>query len=231
MDTKSLSLALADDMFVQCQTLSPWTVNYVDLEESLAVGSIAQEVLAHGGVLYTVAGFDPSERDARVYARLADDWSVAGLSFLAPDHWPDLVAGAYLAGQASKVIVEALMAGSDDARQSLSLVHSEQVLHVTHWRRWISLLMKSAETVSEMSAAMNGALQKSGDLLPLGAAYDVLHSDWVSAISVDLAGWGIAAGQIADRTSRVPGGARIAGMVKDLRVARAGDGSSHYAVY
>jgi hypothetical protein len=38
MNLKDIALALADDLFVQCQTLSPWTTNYVDFEESLAVG-------------------------------------------------------------------------------------------------------------------------------------------------------------------------------------------------
>lgn len=226
-----LALSLADDLFVQCQTLSPWTVNYVDLEESLAVGSIAQEVLAHGGVLYELAGCSPTERDARVYSRSASDWSVSALSFLPSTHWPNLVASAYLAAQASKVVVEALMEQSDRAHQSLALVHSEQVLHVTHWGRWISMLMGAAEVSDEMRAAVETALGRSGDVLPTGAEYDALHAVWTDAVSADLVGWGVPTVHIPGRTARIAGGAKITDMVNDVRAARASDGSSNYAVY
>lgn len=231
MDTNSISLALADDLFVQCQTLSPWTVNYVDLEESLAVGSIAQEILAHGGVLFEVAGLDAKARDARIYGRESKEWSVAGLSFFSAHHWPDLVAGAYLASQASKAIVESLMTHSDDVRRSLSLVQSEQALHIAHWRRWVSVLMSVSDTAGEMSTAMDEALQGTGDLLPTGSGYDVIHAAWVASISADLSGWGQSASRLAERSARASGDAKISGMINDLRVARANDGSSTYAVY
>lgn len=230
-DETDLALSLADDLFVQCQTLSPWTVNYVDLEESLAVGSIAQEVLAHGGVLYGLAGCQPSERDARIYARPASEWSVADLSFLPSVHWPDLVASAYLNAQASKVVVDALMERSERARQALALVHSEQSLHIMHWRRWISMLTGAAEVAVEMRAAIQSALGRSGDVLPTGDQHDALHHAWADAVSVDLVGWGVPTTQIPGRVPRTAGGAKITSMVDDLRVARASDGTSNYAVY
>ena len=58
MNIQAIALALADDLFVQCQTLSPWTVNYVDLEESLAVGSISQELLAQATDISAGSGID-----------------------------------------------------------------------------------------------------------------------------------------------------------------------------
>ena len=124
MKPQDFALALADDLFVQCQTLSPWTTNYVDFEESLAVGSIAQEILAHSGVLMDWAGLDKDQKDRRIFARSASDWRVTELSFFSADSWPELICGAYFLTQASKITVNALMADSNENGRSLNLVHS-----------------------------------------------------------------------------------------------------------
>ena len=47
----SLVLAWCDDLSLQSHQLSKWITDYFDLEESLAVGSIAQELLAHSAAL------------------------------------------------------------------------------------------------------------------------------------------------------------------------------------
>ena len=231
MNEREVALALADDLFVQCQTLAPWTVNYVDLEESLAVGSIAQETLAQGGILYRFAGLSDAERDERVYQREASEWSVSTLSFLSVDHWPDLVAGSYLCALASLRAVEALMDTGESAQEQLRIVHSEQVLHVTHWRKWISLLLGNTETEGEMVGALDGCLKRGGDLLPAGTDRDHIHAQWKSDVSADLTAWGVSMAVGAERTNRSRGGEKVVRLLDELRTARSAGGRSNYAIY
>ncbi len=231
MNEREVSLALADDLFVQCQTLAPWTVNYVDLEESLAVGSIAQEILAQGGILYRFAGLSDAERDERIYQRDSAGWSVSTLSFLSGDHWPDLVAGSYLCAQASLQTVEALMETGESAHEQLGIVHSEQVLHVAHWRRWIALLLGNTETEGEMMASLDGGLKRGSDLMPVGADHDRIHDRWKSAVTADLSAWGVSMTVGAERTSRSSGGEKVVRLLDELRTARSAAGHSNYAIY
>jgi 1,2-phenylacetyl-CoA epoxidase catalytic subunit len=231
MNIQAIAIALADDLFVQCQTLSPWTVNYVDLEESLAVGSISQELLAQGGVLYEFAGLAYADRDKHIFQRSAADWHVSSLSFVSVDHWPDVVASALLTTHASRIIVEALMQTSESAREQLSLVWREQVHHLTHWRQWISLLLVNPEIQIEITTAINRAIQKSGDLLPLGDDYDLLHQRWAEEVRTEIIGLGVSLTADLERSSRVSGGPSVERMIKNLRVARDPDGQSSYSIY
>jgi 1,2-phenylacetyl-CoA epoxidase catalytic subunit len=231
MNIQAIAIALADDLFVQCQTLSPWTVNYVDLEESLAVGSISQELLAQGGVLYEFAGLAYADRDKHIFQRSAADWHVSSLSFVSVDHWPDVVASAFLTTHASRIIVEALMQTSESAREQLSLVWREQVHHLTHWRQWISLLLVNPEIQIEITTAINRAIQKSGDLLPLGDDYNLLHQRWAEEVRTEIIGLGVSLTADLERSSRVSGGPSVERMIKNLRVARDPDGQSSYSIY
>jgi len=231
MNSEAVATALADDLFVRCQTLSPWTVNYVDLEESLAVGSIAQELLAQGGVLYGFSGLTEAERDQRVYKRGAQEWTVASLSFFSVHYWPDVVATAFVTTHASRVIVEALMQTSELAHEQLKVVEREQVLHLAHWRQWISLLIANPETIGEITTAVNKAVQNAGDVLPLGKDYDLLYQRWVHDLTEDISSLGVTPPSNIQRSERVAGGSGVEHLIKNLRTARNPDGQSEYSVY
>jgi 1,2-phenylacetyl-CoA epoxidase catalytic subunit len=231
MNVREVALLLGDDLFVQCQTLSPWTVNYVDLEESLAVGSIAQEMLAQGGMLYLFAGLSDADRDDRVFCRPASDWTVSSLSFFPSRHWPDLIAAAYLATQASRATVKALSATSGEATEYLQIVHSEQELHIDHWRKWISLLLNNSETEGEILDSLTRALERTSDLLPIGADHDGIHEEWTGAVTTDIAAWGVKSVDLAPRTKRASGGMQVSQLIDNLRTARSASGQSNYAVY
>jgi 1,2-phenylacetyl-CoA epoxidase catalytic subunit len=231
MNSAAVAIALADDLFVQCQTLSPWTVNYVDLEESLAIGSISQELLAQGGVLYEFAGLSDEERDKRIFQRSASDWNVASLSFFPSNHWPDVVATAYVTAQASGITIDALCRTSESADEQLKLIGREQALHLAHWSQWISLLLVNNETKGEISAALNLAVEKAGDLLPLGEDYDLLHERWAKELKSEIAGFGLSPVSDIVRSGRVSGGSRVELLIQNLRSARDPDGLSSYSIY
>ena len=231
MNIREVSLSLADDLFVQSQTLAPWTVNYVDLEESLAVGSIAQEKLAHGGIMYALAGLSDTERDAHIYQRDSSSWSLSTLSFMSKVHWPDLIAGAYFCSQAALFTVEELMLTNSHAHEQLRLVRSEQILHVNHWRKWASMLFGNIETKSEMVTALEFAVSRCGDLIPQGSDHDAIFDLWSTAVSSDLLNWGIASPPIVERVARIHGGDRVVQLLGELSTARSENGRSNYAVY
>lgn len=231
MNTQNVTLLLADDLFVQCQKLAPWTVNYVDLEESLAVGSIAQEKLAHGGILYALAGLSDTDRDAHIFQRDASSWSPSTLSFFSRDNWPNLIAGAYFCAQASLSTVSELMHVSSTAFEQLRLVHSEQILHVNHWRKWVSLLLNNTETKSEMVSALSDAISHSGDLISDGTDHDAIFDRWKSSVLADLSDWNIVPPASFPRNARQNGGEQVGHLLQGLRAARSASGQSNYAVY
>ena len=233
MKPQDIALALADDLFVQCQTLSPWTTNYVDFEESLAVGSIAQEILAHSGVLMDWAGLDKDQKDRRIFARSASDWKVTELSFFSADSWPELICSAYFLTQASKITVNALMADSNENGRSLKLVHSEQLLHLSHWRRWITILLADADTELDVNSALRKVLDRAGDIFTssTGVIGD-LKKSWIVDVKADFKQWGVSLDPVAViEKSRTTGGSNIEKMVFDLGFVRTADGSPEYSVY
>lgn len=233
MNLKDIALALADDLFVQCQTLSPWTTNYVDFEESLAVGSIAQEILAHSGVLMDWAGLDKDQKDRRMFARRASDWKVTELSFFSADSWPELICGAYFLTQVSKITVNALMADSNENGKSLKLVNSEQLLHLSHWRRWITVLLADADTELDVNSALRKVFDRAGDIFAssTGVIGD-LKKSWIVDVKADFKQWGVALDPAAVvEKSRTTGGSNIEKLVFDLGFVRTADGSPEYSVY
>jgi len=233
MNFKDIALALADDLFVQCQTLSPWTTNYVDFEESLAVGSIAQEILAHSGVLMDWAGLDKDQKDRRMFARRASDWKVTQLSFFSADSWPELICGAYFLTQVSKITVNALMADSNENVKSLKLVNSEQLLHLSHWRRWITVLLADADSESDVNSALRKVFNRAGDIFAssTGVIGD-LKKSWIVDVKSDFKQWGVALDPAAVvEKFRTTGGSNIEKLVFDLGFVRTADGSPEYSVY
>ena len=233
MKPEDIALALADDLFVQCQTLSPWTTNYVDFEESLAVGSIAQEILAHSGVLMEWAELDKDQRDRRIFARSASDWKVAELSFLSADSWPELICSAYFLTQASRINVNALMTDSSKNGRSLRLVHSEQLLHLSHWRRWITILLSDVDTELDVNSALRSVLDRVGDIFPssTGVIGDLKRS-WIVDVKYDFKQWGVSLDPaVVAEKSRTAGGTNVEKMVFELGIVRTADGSPEYSVY
>jgi len=233
MKYNDIVLALADDLFVQCQTLSSWTTNYVDFEESLAVGSISQEVLAHSGVLMELAGLDKDQRDLRIFMRSPSDWKVTELSFFSADSWPELICGAYLSTQASQIIVSALMADSNEYKTSLKLVHSEQLLHLSHWRRWITILLADADTKSDVNLALRTVLDRASDIFAssTGVIGDLRRS-WIEDVRADFKKWEVSLDPAAvAEKPRATGGSNVEKMVFDLGFVRKADGSPKYSVY
>lgn len=142
---------LADDLFLHGHSLSRWVVDYVDLEESLSAGTIAQDDLAHAVALWEAAGRSAPVRDDLVYERGIDEWHASPLGTWAAHDWPEVVArGVVLAVIARHIL--------DNDSVVDRAVRAEQAIHDEHWRRWTSILIGDDELRSAFLTAVSEAL-------------------------------------------------------------------------
>ncbi|MGW2915937.1 Phenylacetic acid catabolic protein [Streptomyces asoensis] len=164
--------ALADDLFVLGNRLGERIVDYIDLEESLAVGSIGQEALAHAETVLALHGFDEAAADAHFFDRPQSRWQVSRVTGLLGD-WPSTVACALVVSAAVTVLAEESAAYGP----AIAAVRDEQLVHLDHWRRWARALAAWPETREEFARAYAEVTHHAGDLFgaaihdtPAGAA-------------------------------------------------------------
>ncbi|MDN3029382.1 Phenylacetic acid catabolic protein [Streptomyces sp. S.PB5] len=158
-DPSRLWPALAEDLFVLGNRLGERIVDYIDLEESLAVGSIGQEALAHAETILTLHGFDARAADAHLFERPQEQWRVSRVIGLLTD-WPSTVAGGLVLAAAVSVLAEERAAGEP----AFAAIRDEQLVHLEHWRRWARALAAWPETDQEFTQAYADVTHCAGDL-------------------------------------------------------------------
>ena len=177
-----LWLALADDLFVLGNRLGGRIVDYIDLEESLAVGSIGQEALAHAGTILVLCGFDDAAADSRFFDRAQAQWQVSRAVERLAD-WPSTVACGLVVAAAVAVLAEhtAGVHAEPDAAwlPAIGAILDEQLVHLDHWRRWARALAAWPETSAEFALAYAEVTACAGDVfgarpqaVPADAAFD-----------------------------------------------------------
>lgn len=184
-----LMLQWADDLFLHGHDLARWITDYVDLEESMAVGSMSQEDLAHAAALLAADGRSPDERDWRIFERPVDQWTPSTLVVSGADDWPDVVARAYLFSEAARGFAANLSQVFPDFAAMVDIVRAEQHLHVRHWRRWLQILAADPGTRGELNRALLRRASLSADLFggppntpSPGPSLDALHSTWLAVV-------------------------------------------------
>jgi 1,2-phenylacetyl-CoA epoxidase catalytic subunit len=159
----------AEDQFLHGHLLSSWIVDYIDLEESLAVGSIAQEDLAHAALLMELAGEDATGRDWFVYERPLAQWWPSRLVAAGERDWPATVLRGLLVASAGLLLSGNLgETGPPRIRQAATTMLAEQELHLTHWATWARLLSGDTRTHDQLVKCGTGVLPLAQDLF--GAA-------------------------------------------------------------
>src|SRR5439155_15983405 len=122
-------------------------------EESLAVGSIAQEELAHAATLMEFAGLTDEGRDAFIYERPADAWQPSALMAHRLSDWPATVLRGYLLASVGEVGSALLSLNRKPELQSAGhVIAAEQRLHVTHWEHWVKMLGRDERTGDDLRA-------------------------------------------------------------------------------
>jgi 1,2-phenylacetyl-CoA epoxidase PaaB subunit len=160
-----LWLALADDLFVLGGRLGERIVDYIDLEESLAVGSIGQEALAHAGTILVLCGFDQPAADARFFDREQAQWRVSRAIGRLTD-WSSTVACGLVVAAAVTVLAEQTMALEPGVAwlPAITAIRDEQLVHLEHWRRWAQALAAWPETRAEFARAYAEVTECAGDM-------------------------------------------------------------------
>jgi ring-1,2-phenylacetyl-CoA epoxidase subunit PaaC len=199
-----LVLAWCDDLFLQGHQLAAWVTDYVDLEESLTMGSIAQDLLAHAAALMGTCGVSAEERDWRIYERPAEEWFPSRVS-LAPDgDWAAAVARGFVLNRATLVFRRyADLPDRPRVRELAQLIWAEQDLHARHWERWVRILASRPELSVGFRAALDQALNDAADLFGVprgvdhpdeiltGASPLEMHTQWVQDSARSLAACGV----------------------------------------
>ncbi|MGW7259289.1 Phenylacetic acid catabolic protein [Streptomyces sp. NPDC054834] len=168
-----LWLALADDLFVLGNRLGERIVDYIDLEESLAVGSIGQEALAHAETILSLHGFDEAAADTHFFERPQEQWQVSRVIGRLGD-WPSTVACGLVIAAAVSVLAEERA----DDEPAIAAIRDEQLVHLDHWRRWARALAAWPETHEEFTQAYADVTHCAGDLFgaaPHDARTEALH--------------------------------------------------------
>lgn len=176
-----LWLALSDDLFVLGNRLGERIVDYIDLEESLAVGSIGQEALAHAETVLALHGFDESAADAHFFDRPQEQWQVSRVIGRLGD-WPSTVVCGLVIAAAVTVLAEE-RAANDPA---IAAIRNEQRVHLDHWRRWARALAAWPETSEEFTQAYAEVTRCAGDLFgagPHNALPGALHGRLAALVS------------------------------------------------
>lgn len=158
-----LWLALADDLFVLGNRLGERIVDYIDLEESLAVGSIGQEALAHAETVLSLHGFDEAAADARFFERPQEQWQVSRVIGRLGD-WPSTVVCGLVISAAVSILAEERAADEP----AFAAIRDEQRVHLDHWRRWARALAAWPETCEEFTQAYADVTHCAGDLFGAG---------------------------------------------------------------
>jgi 1,2-phenylacetyl-CoA epoxidase catalytic subunit len=207
----------AEDHFLHGHLLSSWIVDYVDLEESLAVGSLAQEDLAHAALLLELAGCDLAGRDAFIYERPIDEWMPTRLVTHGLHQWPATVVRGLLVASAAIVRCGQWAGADSEALRAAALVmRAEQELHETHWRRWVTLLGADVRTAAELGRCAAAVLPLATDLFGDGS----LHRAWLSRMTHVLVQAGVPVDAVSAPRPRVAGGPELAEILGTVRALR-----------
>ena len=183
----------AEDHFLHGHFLSAWVVDYIDLEQSLAIGSVAQEELAHASTFLALAGLDDADRDKFVYERPVDAWRPSRLLGQRLHDFPAAVIRGLLLAHAAVLRAESMRLSNTPDRGSTGVIlAAEQQLHVTHWAQWARLLSRDPRTADEFR-------QRATTILPLGrdlfgvpspatqhAEWSDLHAELVARMGKEL---------------------------------------------
>ncbi|MEW6470776.1 MAG: Phenylacetic acid catabolic protein [Actinomycetota bacterium] len=242
-----LILAWCDDEFLQGHQLSAWITDYVDVEESLAVGSMAQDHLAHAAALLGACGFTAVDRDGHIYERPASEWYPSRLSLLPEHDWPATVVRQLLFNRATLVMRRYLQIPDRPRMQQLAeLVRAEQDVHSTHWERWVRILASDDELSEELADRLKRAADDAADLFGLpegakdpdvllvGASRAEMQHQWAEEVSATLERLGAAVPPLpVDPVPRAPGHIfeALAGILAELRFSRGPEGARPYEVY
>lgn len=184
--------AWADDEFVVAHILSSYITEYTHLEECLAIGSFAQDELAHARAFYEYSGLCGRDLDRYIFLRTPDAFAVTPLATYQPGNFAELVVKQYLYEVLDRLRLDTAQKQASDALQTLlTTMRSEERMHYDHWIHWIHVLADSPAR-----SRLESALEKVGAYCGLSnrspAVWDI---SWYQQAESELLAVGLRLGQ------------------------------------
>lgn len=192
-------LGLADDAMVYAQRLGEWLTNAPQLEEDMALGNVALDLLGQARALYTrVGALDGTGRSEDDYAMLRDerDWRNVHLVEQERGDFAQEMARLLWFSAYQKELYAALLASSDEVVAGVAEKALKEVrYHHDHASQWVVRLGDGTE---ESHQRMQAALEWVAPFLP------ELFDDDAASVAAAKAGVGILPSTLHEAvTSRV----------------------------
>jgi len=161
-------LQWADDKYIFGHQLASITGFYgPDLEENLALGSVAQDHLGHARLLYGQLAPTEEEMDRLVFLRPAEEYrtSLLAASWKEQD-WPFVVVKGLLYAHAELTRARALVEAAQKRawRNGGRIVLRDDSVHHEHWLQWLLTICREPEGAQRVQEAIDG-------LWPLGGEF------------------------------------------------------------
>lgn len=157
--------AWADDEFLLGHQLGDMVGSYFDLEEAVALGSLAQDHLVHAQELYAMAGVPDEALDGHVFEREPGAFRNSRLTeALVIDDFAAVVMKMALYSVAEEIRVGRAMAAGSELGSLAARIDHEERYHREHWWDWVTILARTPEGRQRLQAAVE-------QLLPLGADF------------------------------------------------------------
>ena len=239
-ELSAVSALLADDLFLLGHHLAARVTDYIDLEESLALGSMAQEDLAHGAELLRLDGVDVAGRHERVFGREGAAWRPTQLVAELDDSWPrTVVCGAFLTQGVLTLLDEMIRMGPQSTHDTANVLRREQELHARHWAPWLRMLLRDPQTADATASEVGAAAERRADVFaPADAdAADMLlaslHRRWAGRVARCLEQAGARAPNLVRPGSRKPPDAEgpVVALLARVRQVRTTNPSWQYELY
>lgn len=210
---------LADDLFLHAHRLAERIVDYIELEASLAVGSIAQEDLAHARTAVVLCGLEPAAVDGHFFDRDQQDWFASRMLSHADESWLATLARALLLSAAVTTAAEATL-------DRESTIEVEQMVHFEHWATMATAVLADEGLTREFADVFAVLHTAAADLFhaPSGVvgagSDDATPQELLETRFAELLGTVVPAHWLTDR-DRVPRGAgALATTLDTLRSVR-----------
>jgi len=193
----TLWCCLADDLFLHAHLLAERIVDYIELETSLAVGSIAQEDLAHARTAVVLCGLEPAAVDDHFFDRDRQDWFPSRLLFRADESWLATIARGLILSAAVTTVAGATL-------DRTSTIEVEQRVHFEHWSSMAAAVLADESLAQEFAGVFAGLYTAAADLFhsPVdsdGVSGDAIPEERLEASFAELLGTAVPARWLIDR--------------------------------
>jgi ring-1,2-phenylacetyl-CoA epoxidase subunit PaaC len=227
---EAFALAWADDEILLAHIIGELLAGWSEVEDLIALGSIAQDDLAHATLVYSLVEPDPRERDRLFFERAPKDFRNSRLASLISDEWGVVIARQYLYELADRLRIEALLA-SEAPKPLLDIaagIGPEEAAHRAHWEQWCETLARTDAGRERLEQGLAEVWPLAGDLLALPAdcaeldwPREELEQQWAGEARAYFGGLGIAAPEEApEAVPRPRSGKQPKAMLKALERSR-----------